>query len=189
MLTNFTPYRLRQPMSVLGKSGTLTALIGNAVNGIYTDDTAAKMEKLFALSASPNVLFLKDTKGTLRMVHTAAPITQTVNIKQEVQSVTINLPWEEIGDINGISLIQTPADAGWEDDMEHADNGVLYVTGDVDVDTGVLSFTYPANYFGTIFGLDNGMLTARTPEGATIPTFDYNAPVLNTTLGGDENGE
>ena len=189
MLTNFTPYRLRQPMSVLGKSGTLTALIGNAVNGIYTDDTAAKMEKLFALSASPNVLFLKDTKGTLRMVHTAAPITQTVNIKQEVQSVTINLPWEEIGDINGISLIQTPADAGWEDDMEHADNGVLYVTGDVDVDTGVLSFTYPANYFGTVFGLDNGMLTARTPEGATIPTFDYNAPVLNTTLGGDENGE
>lgn len=176
-LTNFTPYQYRQPSTVMGKSGTLQALIGNAVNGEYTGDTTARMEKIFALSASKNVLFLKDLKGNVFMVHTASPIVQTINVKQPVQSVTVSISWKEIGDMTGISLVQTQDDEGWESEAE---NEVANVLGNVDVETGELSFTYPTSYFGTTFGLYGGKLTATTPPDASSPELTYDAPYLYT---------
>ena len=178
-LTNFTPYEYRQPSSVSGKSGTLQALIGNVIDGEYTEDTAERMAQIFALSTSKNTLFLKDLKGNIYMVHTSAPITQTINIKQKLQSVTVSVPWKEIGDASGISLIQTATDEGWS--IKGA-NDVGNVTGEVTVETSELYFAYPSNYFGSEFGLYQGTLTARTPEDASQATFEYDAPYLYATV-------
>lgn len=111
-LQNFTRYRLRQPSSLNSKSGVLQALLGNAENAVY-NDTAEMMNDLFDLSNSEKTLFLKDMKGNLYMVHTSNPITQTINTNSGKQEVTINLPWEEIGDTEGVALIQLPSDEGW----------------------------------------------------------------------------
>lgn len=111
-LQNFTRHRLRQPSSLNSKSGVLQALLGNAENAVY-NDTAEMMNDLFDLSNSEKTLFLKDMKGNLYMVHTKEPITQTINTITGKQEVTINLPWEEIGDTEGVALIQLPTDEGW----------------------------------------------------------------------------
>lgn len=180
MQTNFTPYRLRQPTSVSGISGTLTALIGTVENGEYVGDTAAKMKAIYALSTSPNVLFLKDMKGNLRMVHTSAPITQTINIKDSLQSVTVNLPWEEIGDAEGVSLILTQNDALWGDDV--APNDILSASLDINVESGMLYATYPDSYYGTTFGLYGGELTANTPDNTEAATIEYEAPFVYASI-------
>lgn len=112
-LLNFTPYRLRQPSSQAGKSGTLQALLSNP-QGLSYSDTAQMQEELYAASLSNNEFFLKDTKGNLMMVRISAPITQTINLKSSVQEVTVSVPWEETGNADDISLIQTPLDQGWE---------------------------------------------------------------------------
>ena len=113
LLQNFTRYRLRQPSSLNSKSGVLQALLGNAENASY-NDTAEMMNDLFDLSNTEKTLFLKDMKGNLYMVHTSDPITQTINTNSGKQEVTINLPWEEIGDTTGLALIQLPTDEGWD---------------------------------------------------------------------------
>lgn len=110
--TNFTPYRLRQPSSRMGKSGTLTALLSNVKDQRYSD-SAALMETLFSASQSQNVFFLKDMKGNLFMVQISGPITQTINTKSCVQQVTVSIPWEEVGDASKVSLIQTSVDNGF----------------------------------------------------------------------------
>lgn len=112
---NFTPYPLRQASSVTAKSGTLSALLSNFNNGKYAD-TSEQMDRLFEISASKNTFFLKDMKGNLYMVHTSAPISQTINTANAQQSVTISLPWQEVGDASDISLIQFPTDEGWDGD-------------------------------------------------------------------------
>ena len=155
-LTNFTPYRLRQPISVCGKSGTLQALLRNVKRGKY-QDRADQMDELYALSTSKNPLFLKDPKGNLYMVHTSAPIVQTVDLSTYEMQVTVSIPWEEIGDATGVSLIQTPFDEGWQS------NEVENVTFDVDVETGMLIVTYPTDYVGTRFKIEGDQLVGMTP--------------------------
>ena len=114
-LTNFTQYRLRQPSSRLGESGTLQALLANYNQSEnFYEDTAAMMQELKQASVSKNTFFLKDMKGNLYMVGISAPITQTINTKTRVQEVTISVPWEETGDATNVSLIQTPEDSGWQ---------------------------------------------------------------------------
>lgn len=174
-LTNFTPYRLRQPVSRKGKSGVLQALISNAKNGKYEDDVD-QMEALFALSSSINTLFLKDTKGNLYMVATSGAIVQTINTRSREQEVTVSIPWEEIGDASGISLIQMSSDPLWVEDQ------VSLVTLNVDTDTGMLIATYPDNYQGTTFNLYGNKLFAETEEGiipATV-SLNNNAVVVTT---------
>ena len=111
--TNFTPYRLRQQSSRMGKSGTLQALLSNAKNQKY-QDSAQLMDSLFSLSQTQNALFLKDMKGNLYMVQVSGPITQTINTKSYAQQVTVSIPWEEVGDASTVSVIQTSTDAGFE---------------------------------------------------------------------------
>lgn len=105
-LENFTGYRLKQPSSKKGKSGTLTALLSNVEDYSY-QDTAYEMESLYALSQSENTLFLKDMKGNLYMISISGAITQTINTKSAFQEVTVSIPWEEVGPTDGISIIQT----------------------------------------------------------------------------------
>lgn len=111
-LANFTKYPLRQGTTVSPKSGTLSALLSNFVDGEYAD-TTAQMEKLYALSLSENHVFLKDTKGNLYEVHTSAPISQTINTASRQQEVTVSVPWQEVADASNVALIQTPYDEGW----------------------------------------------------------------------------
>lgn len=113
-LTNFTPYRLKQPTAQMGKSGILTSLLSNAVNGEYRD-TAKQMEELYNLSKSTNTLFVKDMKGNMYMATVSGAITGTSNTKTLCQETTISIPWEEIGSCEGVSIIQTAKDENWEE--------------------------------------------------------------------------
>ena len=174
-LTNFTPYRLRQPTSQMGKSGTLQALLGNAKNGKY-QDTSEQMESLYALSQSTNPLFLKDMKGNIYMVQISAPITQTINTASGKQEVTVSVPWEEVGDASNVSLIQLPTDEGWKSNM------ILDVSVDVDPMTGMLTVTYPDDYVGTTFRMQNGVLYAMTDGEFASPSFSINGGILSATM-------
>ncbi|MBQ8497553.1 MAG: hypothetical protein IJ489_08885 [Clostridia bacterium] len=173
-LLNFTPYRLRQPSSQMGKSGTLTALLSNFKNGVYSD-SAAMMDALFEASKSKNTFFLKDMKGNLYNVHISAPITQTVNTKSSVQEVLVSVPWEEVGDASDIALIQTPLDEGWNNNM------VFGVRLNADVYTGNLSAVYPENYEGTTFDMTGNTLTAETSDGITKVDFDLTDGTLSVS--------
>jgi hypothetical protein len=158
-LTNFTPYRLRQPSTRAGKSGTLQALLGNVNTESYTyQDTVEMQEQLYESSLSLNAFFLKDMKGNLYMVHISSPITQTVNTLSKVQQVTVSVPWEEVGDASQVSLIQLPSDEGWKE------NEVSQVTLSVDLETGMLAATYPFPYYGTTFSLRHAELVASTKD-------------------------
>lgn len=117
-LTNFTPYKLKQPMSLLGKSGSLQAMLSNVKNSSYSD-SVPMMESLYNASASQNTFFLKDLKGNMYMVAISAPITQTINNKSTVQEVKVSLKWEEVGSMEGISVIQLPSDEGWDNLMQN----------------------------------------------------------------------
>ena len=148
-LTNFTPYRLRQPSARNGQSGTLQALLSNYNQSKnFYQDTVALMDELKQASLSTNTFFLKDMKGNLYMVGISGPITQTVNIKSKVQEVTISVPWEEVGDASNVSLIQYVTD-----DSKVKEDEVLSVVLSVNPATGMLSATYPQNYYGTEFSL------------------------------------
>lgn len=110
-LTNFTPYRLKQPSSTLGKSGTLQALLSNYnTNKNFYADTVQMMESLYQASQSNNTFFLKDMKGNLYMVGISAPISQTIETKTKVQQVTISLSWEEVGNVENVSIISIVTD-------------------------------------------------------------------------------
>ncbi len=173
-LLNFTKYRLRQPSSQMGKSGTLTALLSNFKNGEYSD-SVAMMDALFEASQSQNTFFLKDTKGNLYNVHISAPITQTVNTKSALQEVLVSVPWEEVGDASDIALIQTPLDEGWNNNM------VFGVRMNADVYTGNLAAVYPENYEGTTFDMNQNMLVAGTPDGITKVDFDLTDGLLSVS--------
>lgn len=101
---NFTRYPLRVPTTPNYKSGTLTGLISNAVDGVYAD-TAEQAEELFAISESANTFFLKDTKGNVYMVHTADAISASVNTLTNAQETSFSLPWQEVGSADGVSII------------------------------------------------------------------------------------
>lgn len=180
---NFTAYPTRMPSTQNYASGTLSGLIG----AIYTVpalieqigqykytakpstldyfDSVDLEQELYGLSVAPYQLFLRDMKGRLRMIATSAPITMTTNLKQRQQSISISLPWVEVGDASDVTIIQTPDDYGWNND-----NQVLDVQLDVDVATGELSAQYPFPYTGTKFyltGVNKENLTAKTPLGVT----------------------
>lgn len=103
--TNFTPYPYVQKGTQNAWSGTLKALLSNFHNGVYTD-TAKEMQVLKNLAVTDNALFLKDMKGNFMQIAVSGGITQNINIKSNVQEVTVSIPWVEIGDTSDISLVQ-----------------------------------------------------------------------------------
>ena len=104
LLQNFTKYPLWQPSSQASRAGTLVALIGRFVNGVYSGDTAEDMDALFALSESVNPLFYRDMKGNLYMVRLSGPITQTINNQTGVLEVSVSVPWVEVGDASDAKI-------------------------------------------------------------------------------------
>lgn len=102
MQENFTGYRLKQPSSRKGRSGTLTTLLSQVQYDshgipIYTD-TISQMDKLFKASLSNYHYFLVDPKGNVYRVAISQPIQQTINTKTGKKEVTISVGWEEVGD-------------------------------------------------------------------------------------------
>lgn len=165
---NFTPYPTRFLNSANYASGTLQSLIGAVdTKTMQYVDTAQLMDELNALSTSQYVLFLKDMKGHLRLVHTGGTIQQTPYQKSVPMQVTISLPWTEIGDASLVSIVSVPGDEGWNYDDE-----VLNVKLDVDMANGRLNVYYPLLYQGTRFSMDaEGRLNAKTPTGITPADF------------------
>ncbi len=165
---NFTPYPTVFKSTANYASGTLQALIGFVDKEAYQYwDSTALMDELNGLSTSDYTMFLRDMKGHLWMVDVGT-VQQTVTQKTLQMQVTISLPWTEIGSTEGVSIIQTPKDAGWNNGTE-----VLDVLLDVNVATGQLEVTYPYPYYGTTFSLDatGKLLIASTPIDVTPPTF------------------
>lgn len=105
LLDNFTKYPHWQPSSQSPKSGTLTALLSYFSEGEYIRETAADMERLYALSQSVNPLFLRDMKGNLYFVRLSGPISQTTNYKTGIMEVTVSVPWIEVGDASGVKIL------------------------------------------------------------------------------------
>lgn len=105
LLANFTKYPLRQGSSQAPRSGTLSALLSNPIGGVYKD-TYAQLQALYALSQTDNALFLKHPKGFVYRVHISSPITGTVNLASNTMPTTVSVPWIEIGDTEGISLVK-----------------------------------------------------------------------------------
>lgn len=177
--TNFTKYRLKQPTNRMGKSGTISALLGSINNANQYTDSAEMMDALFEASQSQNAFFLRDMKGNLYMVGISAPIQQVINVSDTKQSVTVSVPWEEIGDVSNISLIQTPEDEGWAT----TDNVMLLdVKLYVDTETGNLVADYPDDYYGTEFSISQARLVATTPIDVAPPTFSLSNGVVLVTL-------
>ena len=98
LLDNFTAYPLWQQASREAKQGMLTTLLALTQNGAYQGDDAAQMDALFALAHSRNPLFYRDPKGNLYMVRLAGGITQTIDNSNVFRSVTVTVPWIEVGD-------------------------------------------------------------------------------------------
>lgn len=105
LLENFTRYPHWQPSSQEPKSGTLNALLSFFSEGEYIRETAEDMEKLYALSHSLNALFLRDMKGNLYMVKLSGPVSQTTNNQTGMLSVTVSVPWIEVGDAGDVKII------------------------------------------------------------------------------------
>lgn len=105
LLANFTKYPLRQGSSQAPRSGTLSALLSNPAGGVYKD-TYAQLQALYALSQTDNALFLKHPKGFMYRVHISSPITGTVNLASNPMPTTVSVPWIEIGDTEGVSLVK-----------------------------------------------------------------------------------
>lgn len=113
---NFTPYRFRQKGHLNAFSGTLTALLGTALDNDY-NDSAELMRSLAAASLSNNVFFLKDPKGLLLMVHIASPIQQSPTFSTVKKQVTVRVPFEEVGDAEEVALIMLPSSPVWDSDF------------------------------------------------------------------------
>lgn len=162
-LTNFTRYPNRQPVSTLYKSGTLTALIGsvNQAKGTYTD-TWELADKISALSTSNNPKFLRDMKGAIWKVETSAAITTEVDTKTAFMPIKVTIPWMEIGDADGCSIVAVPLDPVF------AIDDIYLTTISVDIATGNLIWTTPDNYSGTVLSISGSNLVA-TPSSDTYP--------------------
>lgn len=101
IMQNFTPYPIVQMAAQNYKTGTLQGLIGavdySTGEARYSDSTDL-METIWDLSVTTNYLFLKDRKGSLRMIRPSGEITMTTMDGTREQAQTVNFPWVEIGD-------------------------------------------------------------------------------------------
>ena len=106
LLTNFTRFPKRQPVSANYKSGTLQGYIGTVdfVKNTYTD-TPVQADALFNLSTNTNPKFLKNRKGDIWMIETAAPVTMTVGDNSPLQPYTGAISWVEVGPAENLTVI------------------------------------------------------------------------------------
>lgn len=109
---NFTRYPTRQAINCNYKSGTLSAYIGKAVEGKYVESKDLA-DDLYALSTSTMTKFLKNRKGELMRIETAAPISMQIGDKYREQPAKISLPWVEVGTAKNASIVTDANDSFW----------------------------------------------------------------------------
>jgi hypothetical protein len=165
IIDTFNGYPAYQQSSNIYRTGKLSAYVGkiDPNSNQYIDDTSDYIDELMGLTTSNLVLFLRDRKGNFRQIKINGSITQKVQSKWANKASNISIPWVEIADASNTNVILTNADDLWPYD-EVADTTV-----DVDVLTGILSWTYP-----------NGYLTEN--KGSTL-TVDANGHLLQSYTG------
>ena len=76
-------------------------------------ETKDLSEDLYALSTSSMTKFLKNRKGELLMIETAAPISMQIGDKYREQPAKISLPWVEVGTAKNVSIVTDANDSFW----------------------------------------------------------------------------
>lgn len=159
IMLNFTRYPNRQSVSTRYASGTLSALIGSVdqAKATYTDSWELA-DRISALSTSTNPKFLRDMKGKIWRVETSEAITTEISTKNVFIPIKITIPWVEVGDADTSSIVAVPSDPVYEMDT------INLTTVDVDLQTGMLVWTTPDDYTGTVLSLSDNILKAETPK-------------------------
>lgn len=162
ILQNFTRYANRQPVSTLYDSGTLTALIGAITQypAAYYDSWDLANE-IKALSVNTNPKFMTDMKGAIWMVETSGAIATETGNSNQFMPIKITIPWLEVGDASGLSIVSIPTDA------LYIQNQIEDATLSVDLRSGHLVMNVPDGYQGTSLRLNNGHLVATTDDNIT----------------------
>lgn len=110
---NFTRYPTVQASPANWKSGTLQSLIGaidyTGGQNAYSDSLALR-DAIYNLSTTSNTLFLKSRKGDLMLVRIAGQIQMETMDGTREQAQQVNLPWVEVGSVDGLSLTVLPGD-------------------------------------------------------------------------------
>ena len=107
ILENFTPYPNVQIAPQNYKSASLSGLIGSidwSTGQPEYKDSIALRDAIFALSVTPNPLFLKSRKGDLIRVKISAPINMQTEDATWEQMQAATIPWIEVGSSAGVSL-------------------------------------------------------------------------------------
>lgn len=115
ILQNFTPYPTRQPTSYNYLSSTLVGYIGKVdyINNKYVD-TTAQADALWELSVSQSPKFLRNRKGNLWRIESAASITMQTGDNQAPQPYLGSFPWMETGPAEGASIVCMEGDGAWD---------------------------------------------------------------------------
>ena len=109
IIQNFTKYPTIQYGASNYWTGSLSSLCGfitaNCVD--YVQNTNM-IQELKSISSDTRRKFLKDTEGNLWEVDIAAPLSITTENTALMAIKTLRLSWAEVGDANGISIINNP---------------------------------------------------------------------------------
>lgn len=107
ILQNFTPYPKVQLAPQNYKSGSLTGMIGmidwTSGQPQYVDSIALR-DAIYALSVTPNPLFLKNRKGDIIRVKISGAISMDTADATREQIQTATIPWVEVGSAENVSL-------------------------------------------------------------------------------------
>lgn len=177
LLQNFTQYPTRQGVSSNYRSGTLQSYIGKVHNNAY-EDTLDLAADIYGLSTNTNPKFLKLPRGEIIRIETKSPVSMSTNASQSIQAKYMSLPWVEVGDATGASLVAPIAQA-----IATLDAVVLTAV-DVSWQTGELLWYTPNNYSGgsTLSLNSSGYLVQTTPDNVTPATMSIdNSMTLSAT--------
>ena len=187
LLQNFTPYPLRQPSSYNYKSSTLTGYIGRVDMELNQYiDTVEMAEALYDLSVSTSPKFLRDRKGNLWRIQTNAAVSMQTGDTMVPQPYFGSFPWAEVGSVDGVSIVCTEGDGGWEstgaEEPEEENVTKIVVTAPtgttVTITNGTATYTEVCYGYVTYEPSATGMwtVTAESEEG----TLSKNVNVTDT---------
>ena len=101
-------------------------------------------------------------KGAIWKIETSAAITTKVDTKSVFMPIKVTIPWAEVDDAEGCSIVAVPSDPAFALDE------IYLTTITIDPATGHLIWTTPDNYDGTVLSLDGNNLIA-TVSGSIYP--------------------
>lgn len=120
VLRNFTPYPTVQLDNANYMSGTLKSLIGvvdyTGGQNEYSDSISLR-NAIFALSVSRKTLLLKNRKGDFIEIKVSGSVSMETWDNSRQQAQTMSLPWVEIGSAENYSVVVTPSDAMYPDNI------------------------------------------------------------------------